>query len=124
MKKLCLVIALLGASLAAVGGAATAPRTTGVDPVIKVNVKLTDSRISLAPNRVARLQTVWFRIVNSGKRTHNFTIAGHATKAIPHAQVRHLVLQFVDRGDYLYRSSVHPKPAMHGYLHVYSPLGG
>ena len=102
----------------------TTPVTAGGMKTSGVNVTLTDSRIALAPNRVARLQTVWFRIVNRGKRTHNFTVAGHTTKAIRHAQVTHLVIEFVDRGDYLYRSSLHSKPTMRGYVHVYSPLGG
>lgn len=121
--------ALVGAAVAAVvlgvvGSARTAtPSTTGVDPLINVAVRITDRGMAVKPNRVARLETVQFRVVNAGKLTHDFRIAGLKTPALKHGQVGHILVQFTDRGEYLYRCALHCSVKARGHIHVYSPLG-
>ena len=120
---------VVGAALAAlvlgvVGSARTAtPNTTGVDPLINVSVRITDKGMVVKPLRVARLETVAFRVVNAGRLTHDFRVAGLKTPALKHAQVAHILVQFTDRGQYLYRCALHCSTKMRGYMNVYSPLG-
>jgi plastocyanin len=122
-------VVVVGAAFAAlvlgvVGSARTAtPSTTGVDPLIDVAVRITDKGMVVKPNRVARLETVQFRVVNAGQLTHDFRVAGLKTAALKHGQVGHILVQFVDRGQYLYRCALHCSAKMRGYVHVYSPLG-
>jgi len=99
------------------------PRTTGVDPLINVAVRITDQGMVVKPNRVARLETVQFRVVNAGKLTHDFRVAGLKTAGLKHGQVGHILVQFTDRGQYLYRCALHCSAKTRGYMHVYSPLG-
>jgi plastocyanin len=122
-------VAVVGAALAVlvlgvVSSARTAtPSTTGVDPLINVAVRITDKGMVVKPNRVARLETVQFRVVNAGKLTHDFRVAGLKTAALKHGQVGHILVQFTDRGQYLYRCALHCSAKTRGYIHVYSPLG-
>jgi plastocyanin len=110
--------------LGVVGNARTAtPQTTGVDPLINVSVRITDKGMVVKPLRVARLETVAFRVVNAGKLTHDFRVVGLKTGALKHGQVGHILVQFTDRGQYLYRCALHCSVKTRGYIHVYSPLG-
>ena len=59
------------------------------------------------PKRVARLETVAFRVVNKGKLTHDFRVVGLKTKPLKHNEVGHVLVQFVDRGAYVYRCALH-----------------
>jgi hypothetical protein len=103
----------------------TASATTGIDPLQKISVRITDSRIIVNPKRVARAVTVWFRVVNKGKRKHNFVVAGLKTKPLGPGQVDHIVLSFDDRGAYLYRCKLNCDPrVMRGRIAVYSSMGG
>ena len=116
--------ALVALLLGVVGSARTAtPRTTGVDPLINVSVRITDKGMVVKPNRVVRLETVQFRVVNAGKLTHDFRVVGLKTPALKHGQVGHILVQFTDRGQYLYRCALHCSAKARGYIHVYSPLG-
>lgn len=110
---------------ALVGGAAqTASATTGVDPLQKVTVRITDGRIFVSPKRVERAVTVWFRVVNAGKKKHNFVVSGLKTKPLAHGQVDHLVLAFDDRGAYQYRCVLNcDSRLMRGRISVFSGLG-
>jgi plastocyanin len=121
-------LALAGLAVLIVGvSAASAPRasaTTGVDPLLRVGVKITDSRIVLTPKKAARMETVYFRVVNTGKRTHDFRVADVKTKPIKPGEVAHLLTMFVDRGTYVYRCALHcDARTMRGVIEVYSPIG-
>jgi len=106
------------------GAAQTASATTGVDPLQKVSVRITDSRIFVKPARVERAVTVWFRVVNAGTKTHDFRVAGLKTKPLKHGQVDHVVISFDERGAYLYRCALNCDPrVMRGRITVFSPLG-
>jgi plastocyanin len=120
-----LAAAGLGVVLTGVAGAARSPATTGVDPLIRVSVQITDSRIFVKPKRVARMETVYFRVVNVGTKTHDFRVGGQKTRELKHGEVAHVLIQFVDRGNYVYRCAVHcDSRTMRGLIQVYSPLGG
>ena len=122
---LLLVLALTGVAALATSAAGRSPATTGVDPLVRVAVQITDSRIILRPKRVARLETVYFRVVNVGTRTHDFRVGGLKTKELKHGQVAHVLIQFADRGSYVYRCAIHcDARTMRGLIDVYSPLGG
>ena len=124
LRAALLAVAVAVGLLGGAGSARTAtPATTGVDPLIVLNVRVTDSRITVSPKRVARLETAAFRVVNTGKLTHDFRVGGFKTKALKHGEVAHLLMQFSDRGNYLYRCALHCSTTMRGYIVVYSPIG-
>jgi plastocyanin len=104
--------------------APTASATTGVDPLQKVSVRITDGRIIVNPKRVERAVTVWFRVVNTGKKKHNFVVSGLKTKPLGPGQVDHIVLSFDDRGAYLYLCKLNcDARVMRGRIAVYSSIG-
>jgi plastocyanin len=117
-----LPVKLAGASLAAgvvlLGLASGARSTTGIDPLITVSVRVSDSRIVVKPGRVTSGQTVDMRVVNVGKRTHDFRISGLKTPALAHRQVAHVVLSFFSPGRYLYFCKLHCTTKMRGYVTV------
>jgi hypothetical protein len=123
--RMLVVAAALGALvLGAAGGARTAvPKTTGVDPLITLAVRITDTRITVNPKKVARLETAYFRIVNTGKLTHDFRVGGQKSPPLKHGQVGHVLVQFVERGAFLYRCALNCSNKMRGYIQVYSPIG-
>jgi plastocyanin len=120
-----LVTAALGALVLGVAGAArtATPATTGVDPLINVSVRISDTGMTVKPRRVARLETVQFRIVNVGKRTHDFRVGGLKSHVLSHGEVGHVLLQFSDRGTYEYRCVLHCSAKQRGTIDVYSPIG-
>jgi plastocyanin len=119
------VVASLGAIVLGVAGAArpATPKTTGVDPLIRIAVRITDNQITVTPKRVARLETAYFRVVNTGKLTHDFRVGGQKSPPLKHGQVGHVLVQFVERGVYLYRCALHCSNKMRGYVSVFSPIG-
>jgi len=124
MKAGVVLAAAAAILLGAAGGARPAtPKTTGVDPLITLAVRITDTRITVTPKKVARLETAYFRIVNTGKLTHDFHVGGQKSPVLKHGQVGHVLVQFVDRGVYLYRCALHCSNKMRGYIQVYSPIG-
>jgi plastocyanin len=124
-RRATLVFVAVGAVVLSGGGAArtATPSTTGVDPLINVSVRISDTRIVVKPNRVARLETVAFRVVNIGKKRHDFRVGGLKSERLKPGQVDHVVIQFADRGTYLYRCALNCTVKMRGLIHVYSPLG-
>jgi plastocyanin len=115
---------VLAAALGLASSARTAtPSTTGVDPLINVSVRIEDGRLIVKPSRVARLETVAFRVVNTGKLTHDFHVGGLKTRPLKRGEVAHVLVQFADRGAFLYRCRLHCSVKMRGYISVYSPIG-
>ena len=124
VRVLVVVSSLAALVLGAAGGARTAtPKTTGVDPLIRIAVRITDNRITVNPKKVARLETAYFRIVNTGKLTHDFHVGGQKSPPLKHGQVGHVLVQFVDRGSFLYRCALNCSNKMRGFVQVYSPIG-
>jgi len=126
LTRLVVAAAIGAAALAAlVGGAAqTASATTGVDPLQRISVQITDTQLIVKPKRVRRAVTAWFRVVNTGRKTHDFRVAGLKTKALKHGQVDHIVISFDERGAYVYRCALNCDPrVMQGRIAVFSALG-
>ncbi len=126
LGRFTIACAVCIAGLVALVGATTqtASATTGVDPLQKVTVRITDGRLIVRPKRVERAVTIWFRVVNKGTKKHNFVVSGLKTKALGPGQVDHLVLAFDDRGDYVYRCALNcDARAMRGRIAVFSGLG-
>jgi plastocyanin len=125
MLRVATAVLALGALVFGAAGSAgaRAPSTTGVDPLITVSVRITDTRLLVKPVRVARLETVQFRVVNTGKLTHDFRVGGLKSRKLKHGEVDHVLLQFTDRGTYLYRCVLHCSVKMRGFMVVYSPIG-
>jgi hypothetical protein len=106
------------------GSTQTASATTGVDPLLRVSVRILDGRIVVSPKRVERAVTIWFRVVNKGTKKHNFVVSGLKTKALGPGQVDHIVLSFEDRGNFGYRCALNCDPrVMRGSIAVFSGLG-
>lgn len=108
----------LVAGLLLLGMARSAGGTTGIDPLINVAVRITDSRIVVRPSRVRASQTVDIRVVNTGKRTHDFRIAGQKTRPLQRRDVDHIVLEFFDPGRYSYLCKLHCTAKMRGFIIV------
>src|SRR5262245_40047585 len=106
------------------GAAAPALATTGVDPLQKVSVRITDKGIVVSPKRVERAVTVWFRVVNEGTKEHDFRVAGLKTKPLKHGQVDHIVMSFEDRGAFVYRCVLNCGKGASGSIAVFSTIGG
>jgi plastocyanin len=115
-----------GASLAAgvvlLSLASGARSTTGIDPLISVSVRVSDTGIVVKPSRVTAGQTVDMRVVNVGKRIHDFRISGLKTPPLAHRQVAHVVLSFFGAGRYLYFCKLHCTAKMRGYVTVRANL--
>jgi plastocyanin len=120
-----IVFAIGLAGLVSVVGAATqtASATTGVDPLQRVSVRILDGRLVVSPKRVERAITIWFRVVNKDKQTHNFVVSGLKTKPLGPGQVGHILLSFEDRGNFVYRCALNCTRKMRGYVVVFSGLG-
>ena len=127
LRRLMIACTVGGAVLVCMVGASarTASATTGVDPLQRVSVRITDGKIVVTPKRVARAVTIWFRVVNKGKKKHDFRVSGLKTKPLGPGQVDHIVLSFEDRGSYPYRCVLNCNPrVMRGQVAVYSTVGG
>ena len=126
LRRLAVALALAVACAAALAGGAarSASATTGVDPLQRVLVRILDGRLVVNPKRVERAMTIWFRVVNKGKKTHDFRVSGLKTKPLRPGQVDHIVMSFEDRGAYPYRCVLNCNPrVMHGRVAVYSGIG-
>lgn len=126
LTRALIAAVVLGALVLGFAGSArtAAPKTTGVDPLITVSVTITDERMTFKPRRVARNETVQFRVVNRGTLSHDFHVAGLHTKPLKRNEVGHVLIQFVDRGSYVVRCALHCGIKQRGLIAVYSPLGG
>jgi len=124
-RLMTVAVTAVAASATLVGGAAApALATTGVDPLQKVSVRITDNGIVVSPKRVERAITVWFRVVNDGKKEHDFRVAGLKTKPLKHGQVDHIVMSFEDRGAFAYRCVLNCGRGSAGSIAVFSTIGG
>src|SRR5262249_60507331 len=98
VRALVVAAVLAALVLGAAGGARTAtPKTTGVDPLIRIAVRITDNQITVKPKLVARNETAYFRVVNTGKLTHDFHVGGQKSPPLKHGEVGHGLVQCVGR---------------------------
>lgn len=121
MKKLALLAAAgLLAALVVVPASLARTRADSPSTTIVVKVKITEAGAKLSRITVSRGYDISFRITNSGKRAHTFTILGTSSPAIPPGKQAKLNLTFARTG--LYKYAVNVKKRGGGYLRVTSPV--
>jgi hypothetical protein len=103
MSKVLIVFAALGASLVVASPAVTAPATTSPGYNFTINVKLTDSAVTLSRSVAKRGWRAHFVIVNRGKKAHVFDVGGLKTAPIGPGQKRSLGAFLDDRGKFAYK---------------------
>jgi uncharacterized cupredoxin-like copper-binding protein len=83
-----------------------------------VNVTAKDYSFTLSKTSV-RHGSIKFAIKNTGKTTHDFAIAGHASKMVAPGKTTSLTVT-LKKGSYPYKCTVdsHAKLGMKGVLHV------
>jgi hypothetical protein len=101
-------------------GAALA--TTGPAPYAVVNVRLTDTQITLSAKGVHDVNYVDFLVRNVGKVPHDFRIGGLASKSVKSGQLVHFIVSFPVYGKYHYSCKLKCTPKMSGSFQVDRPL--
>jgi uncharacterized cupredoxin-like copper-binding protein len=116
MLRSIAVVALAAALAVGVAGTAAARSSSARAATVMVRAK--DFSFVLSTKVVAHGR-VTFVIVNGGKTSHDFAIAGHRSKVISPGKTTRLVLTLA-RGRYPYRCTVdsHAKLGMKGVLRV------
>jgi len=124
MRRALCMLALL---MLAVGGLAVAGVfTTGAasakpkPKVVKVTVVMREFRFALSRRSVPTGTTVVFKVVNRGKITHNFKIAGKKTKNLNPGKSATLRVKFTKKGRYAYVCTIpgHAAAGMKGVFAV------
>lgn len=112
---MAVLAALLLALLPARGEATT---RTGL--VRRIDVTLTDSRVSIERNRWKRGVVAHFQVVNKGTKPHNFVVGAFWKSRVLRPGERQQVEAVLDiRGRYLFRSTLDCGPSMRGTLVVF-----
>src|SRR5580765_310232 len=93
--------------------------TQTADVTTRVTVTASEFKFVLS-KRTVPVGTVIFKVVNKGKITHNFVIAGKATKMLNPGQSATLTVKFKKKGKFPYVCTVlgHAKLGMKGVLAV------
>jgi hypothetical protein len=84
---------------------------------VAVSSNLSHGSVAVGSN-IPRGDYLNFRILNRGKRLHNFTIFGMKTKPIKPGGKAHLAGAATFRGTYEYGSTLDKGKAFHGFLTV------
>jgi plastocyanin len=85
---------------------------------VVVSVTLTDSRLRLSASTSHKVHVIAFRVVNRGKKTHNFVIGVVRSPKIKPGGTAHLVAYFPDYGRYRFACTLHCGAALHGVFSV------
>ena len=88
--------------------------------VVKVTVVMREFRFALSRRSVPKGTTVVFKVVNRGKITHNFKIAGKKTKNLNPGKSATLTVKFTKKGRYAYVCTIpgHAAAGMKGVFAV------
>lgn len=124
MRRALSMLAL--AALAVAGLAAAGVFTSGTasakpkPKVVKVTVVMREFRFALSRRSVPTGTTVVFKVVNRGKITHNFKIAGKKTKNLNPGKSATLTVKFTKKGRYAYLCTIpgHAAAGMKGVFAV------
>jgi plastocyanin len=114
-----LVVGAAAGIFTARGGAS--PNVAAKPPTVKITVTATDYRFALSKQYVPIVgSTVIFTVVNKGKITHNFFIAGKLTKKLNPGQSQKITVKFKKKGKYSYLCTVlgHAQLGMKGTFGV------
>jgi hypothetical protein len=113
------VIAAAGALLATVL-AERGQATTRAGLVRRIDVTLTDSRVTIERTRWKRGIVAHFQVVNKGTKPHNFVVGAFWRSRVLRPGERQQVAAVLDiRGRYLFRSTLDCGSATRGYLVVF-----
>src|SRR5262245_51034802 len=115
---LSLRTSIVVAALVLAGSAQARPRTTKPLYVLTVHVTITDTRVTLDPNRAPRGVQARFVINNAGSRARTFTLSGGAAapgfSRVVKPHQRDVVTRFLDfRGKAIYKADP-GRPGMRG----------
>jgi len=88
--------------------------------VVKVTVVMKEFKFALSRRSVPKGTTVVFKVVNHGKITHNFKIAGKRTKNLKPGKSTTLTVKFARKGRYAYVCTIrgHAAAGMKGVFSV------
>jgi uncharacterized cupredoxin-like copper-binding protein len=117
-----LALAVSGVAVAEVftsGPASARPKPK----VVKVTVVMKEFKFALSRRSVPKGTTVVFKVVNHGKITHNFKIAGKKTKNLKPGKSTTLTVKFAKKGRYHYVCTIpgHAAAGMKGVFAVGVP---
>jgi uncharacterized cupredoxin-like copper-binding protein len=118
---LALAAAGLGAGILASGGEAGARAMLKPKPkVVKITVTMREFRFTLSRRSVPTGTTVIFKVVNRGKITHDFKIAGKRTENVSPGKSTTLKVRFAKKGRYGYLCTIpgHAAAGMKGVFAV------
>jgi len=113
--------AMAVAGLAAAGVFTSSTASAKPKPkVVKVTVVMTEFRFALSRRSVPAGTTVVFKVVNRGKISHDFKIAGKKTKILGPGKSATLTVKFAKKGRYAYRCTIpgHAAAGMKGVFAV------
>lgn len=112
-------------------GMVRAPQTTEPGEIVPVDVTITDAKITLSDYAAQRGDQIDFRVVNNGRRAHNFALRGSGPVALSNLGLSTNLLRpkgkavlqvFLDfRGEMVYKSTVRAdlsKPGMKGTFKI------
>ena len=94
------------------------PRTTGPDPYVVIAVTVTDAQLHLSAVVSHKVHVIAFRVVNRGKKPHNFVIGVVRGKTLKPGATEHLVAYFPDFGRYRFSCTVNCAATAHGIFSV------
>jgi uncharacterized cupredoxin-like copper-binding protein len=112
-----LAVAGLAAGVFAPGGAAT---TAGSSATVKITVKATEFRFALSRRSVPAGTTVIFTVLNAGKISHDFKIAGKKTPTLNPGKTGTIKVVFKQKGRFPYLCTLqgHAAAGMKGVFAV------
>jgi uncharacterized cupredoxin-like copper-binding protein len=114
-----LALAVAGVAVAEISTSGPASATPK-GKVVKVTVVMKEFKFVLSRRSVPRGKTVVFKVVNHGKITHNFKIAGKKTKNLNPGKSTTLKVKFAKKGHYRYVCTIrgHAAAGMKGVFAV------
>ena len=83
-----------------------------------VTVTMTDTKFTLSPTLVPATGSVAFKLVNKGKLSHDFHIAGKKSPSVAAGKTVTFKVTFSKAAGYPYFSALHAKTAMKGLFAV------
>jgi hypothetical protein len=111
-------LAVLAAVAAVVPGQGEATTRAGL--VRRIDVTITDSRLTMERTRWKRGIVAHFQVVNKGTKPHNFVVGAFWKSRVLRPGERQEVAAILDiRGNYLFRSTLDCTPSMRGTLVVF-----
>jgi uncharacterized cupredoxin-like copper-binding protein len=115
-----LAVAGVTAGILATGGAASPVAAKAPAATVRITVKASEFKFALSRRTVPAGSKVIFTVINKGKVSHDFKIAGKKTKSLLPGKKATLTVTFKKKGKYAYVCTLpgHAKLGMKGTLGV------